>query len=41
MASYLTAEAQSTQALLTEDRICPGCKKSVVDEHGGVVVAFG
>ncbi|CCM05062.1 uncharacterized protein FIBRA_07268 [Fibroporia radiculosa] len=28
-------------ALLTENRICPGCKKSVVDENGGVVVAFG
>lgn len=26
---------------LTENRFCPGCKRSVVDENGGVVVAFG
>ncbi|KAF9461310.1 hypothetical protein BDZ94DRAFT_1264138 [Collybia nuda] len=24
-----------------EDRLCPGCKKSAVSEHGGLVVAFG
>lgn len=24
-----------------EDRLCPGCKKSAVNEHGGLVVAFG
>ncbi|KAF9478638.1 RhoGAP-domain-containing protein [Pholiota conissans] len=24
-----------------EDRLCPGCKKSVVNEQGGLVVAFG
>lgn len=24
-----------------EDRLCPGCKKSAVTEHGGLVVAFG
>ena len=41
MANYMTAESQPTQTLLTEDRFCPGCKKSVVDENGGVVVAFG
>ena len=41
MAEYVTKEAQPTQTLLTEDRCCPGCKKSVVDENGGVVVAFG
>lgn len=28
-------------SLLTENGFCPGCKKSVVDENGGVVVAFG
>lgn len=28
-------------ALLNENRFCPGCKKSVIDENGGVVVAFG
>jgi len=24
-----------------DDRLCPGCKKSAVTEHGGLVVAFG
>ena len=24
-----------------EDRLCPGCKKSVVNDNGGLVVAFG
>lgn len=28
-------------AMLTENRLCPGCKQSVVTENGGVVVAFG
>ncbi|KZT66363.1 RhoGAP-domain-containing protein [Daedalea quercina L-15889] len=28
-------------SLLNENRFCPGCKKSVIDENGGVVVAFG
>ncbi|KAI0744172.1 hypothetical protein C8Q80DRAFT_1107153 [Daedaleopsis nitida] len=37
----MTAQNGPTQAMLTEDRICPGCKRSVVDENGGVVVAFG
>ncbi|KAI1795706.1 hypothetical protein LXA43DRAFT_733594 [Ganoderma leucocontextum] len=41
MAEYIAQETQPTQTLLTEDRSCPGCKKSVVDENGGVVVAFG
>ncbi|KAH9485348.1 N-chimaerin [Psilocybe cubensis] len=27
--------------LALEDRLCPGCKKSVVNEQGGLVVAFG
>ncbi|RPD57622.1 RhoGAP-domain-containing protein [Lentinus tigrinus ALCF2SS1-7] len=41
MTDYLAADAQPAQTLLTEDRVCPGCKRSVVDENGGVVVAFG
>lgn len=24
-----------------DDRLCPGCKKSAVNEQGGLVVAFG
>lgn len=24
-----------------EDRLCPGCKLSAVNENGGLVVAFG
>ena len=24
-----------------EDRLCPGCKRSAVNEQGGLVVAFG
>ncbi|TBU61671.1 RhoGAP-domain-containing protein [Dichomitus squalens] len=41
MTDYVTAESQPGQTFITEDRFCPGCKKSVVDENGGVVVAFG
>ena len=43
MADLLTAESQAepAQTLLTEDRVCPGCKKSGVEENGGGVVAFG
>jgi hypothetical protein len=26
---------------MDENTLCPGCKRSVVDETGGVVVAFG
>jgi hypothetical protein len=26
---------------MDEYTLCPGCKRSVVDETGGVVVAFG
>lgn len=44
-ASVMTDSANnpilSDPALLTEQRICPGCKLSVVTENGGVVVAFG
>ncbi|KAF4620597.1 hypothetical protein D9613_000644 [Agrocybe pediades] len=28
-------------ALALEEKLCPGCKKSVVNEQGGLVVAFG
>ncbi|KAI0820004.1 RhoGAP-domain-containing protein [Trametes gibbosa] len=42
MNNYIeTLGSVPAQTLLTEDRCCPGCKKSVVDENGGVVVAFG
>ena len=27
--------------LISENRTCPGCRLSVVNETGGVVVAFG
>ncbi|KAL6305222.1 hypothetical protein BKA93DRAFT_780517 [Sparassis latifolia] len=33
--------AQPDSPLLNESRLCPGCKKSVITEVGGVVVAFG
>jgi len=32
---------QSMDHALIDDRLCPGCKKSAVTEHGGLVVAFG
>ncbi|KAI0769739.1 RhoGAP-domain-containing protein [Trametes elegans] len=41
MNNYMDSQSSPAQALLTEDRVCPGCKNSVVDENGGVVVAFG
>ncbi|KAI0355591.1 RhoGAP-domain-containing protein [Trametes cingulata] len=42
MSNYMDSQSSGpAQTLLTEDRCCPGCKKSVVDENGGVVVAFG
>jgi hypothetical protein len=31
----------ANEPLMDENSICPGCKLSVVDEAGGVVVAFG
>ncbi|PPQ68189.1 hypothetical protein CVT25_015021 [Psilocybe cyanescens] len=31
----------NSDPLALEDRLCPGCKKSVVNEQGGLVVAFG
>ena len=27
--------------LALDDRVCPGCKQSAVNEQGGLVVAFG
>ncbi|KAF9452345.1 RhoGAP-domain-containing protein [Macrolepiota fuliginosa MF-IS2] len=31
----------SSDSVAIEDRLCPGCKKSAVNEQGGLVVAFG
>lgn len=28
-------------AIMVENKVCPGCKKTVVTEDGSVVVAFG
>ncbi|KAI0085050.1 hypothetical protein BDY19DRAFT_997119 [Irpex rosettiformis] len=41
MADQIAALNAADPSLLTEQRICPGCKKAVVTENGGVVVAFG
>jgi hypothetical protein len=35
--TYDYAEPEPTM----EDRLCPGCKMSAVNENGGLVVAFG
>ena len=37
--SHLDLQRPNTLAL--DDRVCPGCKKSAVNEQGGLVVAFG
>ena len=34
-------DLQPPDPLALEDRLCPGCKNSVVNEQGGLVVAFG
>ncbi|KAF8973325.1 hypothetical protein BDZ97DRAFT_1780833 [Flammula alnicola] len=34
-------QAPHSDSMALEDRLCPGCKKSVVNEQGGLVVAFG
>jgi Rho-type GTPase-activating protein 1/2 len=34
-------DIQHTNTLALDDRVCPGCKKSAVNEQGGLVVAFG
>lgn len=38
--SHLDLHSQQDSVLL-DDRLCPGCKKSAVNEQGGLVVAFG
>lgn len=35
------SDRPQTDNLALEDRLCPGCKTSVVNEQGGLVVAFG
>jgi hypothetical protein len=35
------AAGMDVQMQMDENTLCPGCKRSVVDETGGVVVAFG
>jgi hypothetical protein len=32
---------EATTEYALEDRTCPGCKLSVINENGGLVVAFG
>lgn len=39
--SHLTLQKSHSNQLTLEDRLCPGCKKSAVNEQGGLVVAFG
>lgn len=47
MSSYNVQDASSSAALsaaaagVTENKVCPGCQLSVMDENGGVVIAFG
>lgn len=44
MTSTLTAIATDVlvdPSLMVENKVCPGCKKTVVTEDGSVVVAFG
>lgn len=41
MAECVSEEIRPTQVLLTEDTICAGCAKSVVDEKGGVAITVG
>lgn len=41
MADQSVTVSPADPSLLTEQRICPGCKQPVVTENGGVVVAFG
>ncbi|GJE94429.1 RhoGAP-domain-containing protein [Phanerochaete sordida] len=41
LSSNVMAQNVPDPAMLTENRMCPGCKESVVTENGGVVVAFG
>jgi len=39
--SHLTLQNSHPDQVPLEDRLCPGCKKSAVNEQGGLVVAFG
>lgn len=39
--SLLDAYSHSDPDEGVEDRLCPGCKLSAVNENGGLVVAFG
>ncbi|KAF8906585.1 hypothetical protein CPB84DRAFT_1675734 [Gymnopilus junonius] len=39
--SHLDLRSSNPDPLALEDRLCPGCKNSVVNEQGGLVVAFG
>ena len=39
--SHLTLQNSHPDHVALEDRLCPGCKKSAVNEQGGLVVAFG
>ncbi|KAI0771795.1 hypothetical protein BC629DRAFT_1583291 [Irpex lacteus] len=41
MSDQIPTVSPAEPSLLTEQRICPGCKQPVVTENGGVVVAFG
>jgi hypothetical protein len=38
---HLDAQHESQEDFSMDDRLCPGCSKSAVNEHGGLVVAFG
>jgi hypothetical protein len=38
---YRNSHDRHGDSLGLEDRLCPGCKKSAVNEQGGLVVAFG
>ncbi|EAU91294.2 signal transducer [Coprinopsis cinerea okayama7 len=39
--SHLNIQQSAHPDPVVEDRLCPGCKKSAVNEQGGLVVAFG
>jgi hypothetical protein len=37
----LNAQTAQEETVMDENSLCPGCRQSVVDDSGGVVVAFG
>lgn len=39
--SHFNLQQSSQPDPALEDRLCPGCKRSAVNEQGGLVVAFG